>query len=254
MSVQAPVSEADSNAPVTVVWGTMVSLNASMDAFRSFLKDFKAKYRQQYDSEQPLDASHAHVYDDPETRVFESYMRKMRETSQTNLNLDMLDLASFPLTSKLFHQLQSYPQEIIPILDQVLKDEVLALADADLEDDGQFLEGQELRQRKDQISQISQSMFKVRPFGGDRTVNLRDLNPGGTHAARTFPRFPSLTQSHRHRQARLCQGIGHSRNASHPRHETWYATRPSSARVVADPRDVSLLPLLDLPPHRHCRN
>jgi DNA replication licensing factor MCM4 len=46
----------------------------------------------------------------------------MRITGQTNLNLDMTNLAAFPLTKKLERWLRNYPQEIVPICDQVLKE------------------------------------------------------------------------------------------------------------------------------------
>lgn len=49
-------------------------------------------------------------------------MRIMRQTGQTNLNLDMTNLIAFPPTRKLERWLRSNPQEIVPMCDQVLKE------------------------------------------------------------------------------------------------------------------------------------
>jgi DNA replicative helicase MCM subunit Mcm2 (Cdc46/Mcm family) len=58
-------------------------------------------------------------------------MRQIRITGETNLNLDMVNLAAFPPSKKLFRQLVKYPQDVIPAIDQVLKDLMLDVADAD---------------------------------------------------------------------------------------------------------------------------
>ena len=52
-------------------------------------------------------------------------LRKMRVTGQTNLNLDINDLEAFPLTKKLSRWIRTYPQEVVPMCDQVLKEYVL---------------------------------------------------------------------------------------------------------------------------------
>jgi DNA replication licensing factor MCM4 len=46
----------------------------------------------------------------------------MRITGQTNLNLDINDLEAFPLTKKLSRWIRTYPQEVVPMCDQVLKE------------------------------------------------------------------------------------------------------------------------------------
>ena len=46
----------------------------------------------------------------------------MRVTRQTNLNLDLQDLEAFPPTKKLASWIRTYPQEVVPICDQVLKE------------------------------------------------------------------------------------------------------------------------------------
>ena len=46
----------------------------------------------------------------------------MRQTGQTNLNLDMANLAAFRPTKDLERWLRMYPHEIVPMCDQVLKE------------------------------------------------------------------------------------------------------------------------------------
>ena len=65
----------------------------------------------------------------------------MRQTGQTNLNLDMVNLLSYPPCKKLFGQLQKYPQEVIPTMDQILKDLVLEIADEDQQAAAEGMEG-----------------------------------------------------------------------------------------------------------------
>lgn len=56
--------------------------------------------------------------------TFACSLRKMRITGQTNLNLDINDLEAFPLTKKLSRWIRTYPQEVVPMCDQVLKEYV----------------------------------------------------------------------------------------------------------------------------------
>lgn len=48
----------------------------------------------------------------------------MRLTRQTNLNLDLQDLEAYPTTKKLSQWIRTYPQEVVPMCDQVLKEYV----------------------------------------------------------------------------------------------------------------------------------
>lgn len=54
--------------------------------------------------------------------TFLDSLRKMRQTKQTNLNLDLQDLEAFPPTKKLARWIRTYPQEVVPMCDQVLKE------------------------------------------------------------------------------------------------------------------------------------
>jgi DNA replication licensing factor MCM4 len=175
------------------IWGTTIALQESMNLFTDFLRNFKPKYRAAYnkaakaaseddqDSLAPPAPAPNALYDNlsivkGDETLYLTYLRTMRITQQTNLNLDALNLLTFPSTKKLYHQLMAYPQEVIPIMDQVLKDLMIEIANEDAESIGDGFE-------KDLLIEDAREMagrvYKVRPFGGERSVNMRDLNPGG---------------------------------------------------------------------------
>ncbi|KAI7966364.1 hypothetical protein MJO29_002112 [Puccinia striiformis f. sp. tritici] len=176
----------------TVIWGTLVSLQDSMQTFRQFLQGFKKKYRLAFDLKIPLDD--AAMLSNADKLVYVDYMRKMRLTSQTNLNLDLINLLAFPATKNLYNQILNYPQELIPICDQVLKDCVIELAE---EDRDRIDLGSELIAGEEEVSEMEGKIYKIRPFGyagqspesGNSTtmgslgkvvhrgVNMRLLNP-----------------------------------------------------------------------------
>jgi len=161
-----------------------------MQTFRQFLQGFKKKYRLAFDLKIPLEDASMLVNGDK--LVYVDYMRKMRVTSQTNLNLDLINLLAFPPTKNLYNQILNYPQELIPICDQVLKDCVIELAEEDRDRgdlDSEAVVGDE------EIAEMEGRIFKIRPFGYagqspesvtsstadqpvHRGVNMRLLNPG----------------------------------------------------------------------------
>jgi DNA replication licensing factor MCM4 len=179
LSAQAAASDIPDNGVVRVIWGTDVNLMDSMSIFTDFIQNFKAKYRRAYDREHgdptAVAAFPEFNAEDGEKVVYEGYLRKMRLTSQTNLNLDALNLLAYPPSKKLFSQLVKYPQEIIPIMDQVLKDQMVQLAEEDQRDG---MDGMEGEIGDEEINEIIGRVYKVRPFGIP-CVNMRDLNPSG---------------------------------------------------------------------------
>lgn len=175
-----------------------------MAAFRWFLEDFRVEDRQQFDLRRLDEAQDeedrgmvelAYGKERPEKKMYQYYLERMRETGQTNLNLDVLDLLAFrdgqnKKTKDLeYHQLYrnliNYPQEIIPILDQVLKDCALDWAWNNLGGAANRVENTA------RAETMEGSVFKVRPFGGDRKVNMRELNPQGALVALCFVRARS---------------------------------------------------------------
>ena len=78
---------------------------------------------------------------------------------------------------KKFHaQLTKYPQEVIPAMDQVLKDLMLEIADLDQQEAREGMQG---AQGDAEIADIMGKVYKVRPFGFT-PLNMRDLNPSDT--------------------------------------------------------------------------
>ena len=179
------------------VWGTNISLQESMNAFRNFLRGFKPKYRGVFNATQAKQVVESGgiappamaLYDNlssakGEVVLYESYLQQLRLTGLTDLNLDMLNLLSYGPTKKLYNQLVNYPQEVVPILDHVLRDVMIELADEELESarvkhaEGTLAE-LELRVLEEEMRDMERRVFKIRPFGGEKTINMRDLNPGG---------------------------------------------------------------------------
>ncbi|GAA5881315.1 hypothetical protein JCM16303_000125 [Sporobolomyces ruberrimus] len=221
----------DDDGLVTVLWGTTVTIGASMKAFARFLKEFTCGDRQTYDPwrleqlrakrdglERELDeAQHrghldevatlrlridalisdsdvdfAYTKERPEKRLYQSYLARMRDTGQTNLNLDVIDLHAFRWQqimarqpgetlsrhdkdfSQLYRNFMLYPQELVPILDQQLKDSALEWA---CEEENLGFDGMERMENEQRAREMHQSVFKVRPYAGETRVNMRNLNP-----------------------------------------------------------------------------
>lgn len=187
----------DDNGLVRYIWGTNIHIQESMNDFRQFLRGFKPKYRGNYNAQQAkitVDAGGIApppmaLYDNLPARrgevvLYEEYLKQMRETGESVLNVDAVNLLAYPPTKRLYHQLMNYPQEMVPIMDQVLKDVMTEMADEELENcrtkraEDQISEF-ELRKMEEGVREVEGRVYKTRPFGGERTVNMRDLNPGG---------------------------------------------------------------------------
>ncbi len=175
-NLSARALPSDEPDEIRAIWGTTVNLTETMKAFRDFLKGFKPKYRAAYDREKGLKTRPFVTPDEGEVILYETYFRRMRQTGETNLNLDIVNLLAYPPAKKLHIQLLKYPQEVIPAMDQVLKDLMLDVAE---QDQLAGMEGMEGREGDEEISEILGRVYKVRPFGLP-SINMRDLNPSGT--------------------------------------------------------------------------
>ncbi len=175
-SLSAP-AQATEDEPdeIRAIWGTTVNLADTMKAFREFIKSFKPKYRVAHDRSLGLRTKAASSPAAVEVLLYEGYLRRMRVTGEANLNLDCENLRAFPPSRKLYGQLIKYPQEVIPAMDQVLKDIMLELAE---EDQAEGLEGMVGQEGEEEIADIMSKVYKVRPFGLP-AVNMRSLNPQG---------------------------------------------------------------------------
>ncbi|SOV04413.1 probable replication licensing factor MCM4 [Ustilago sp. UG-2017a] len=158
-----------------VIWGTNVSIGETMEMFRSFLRGFRLKYRWAHAKKlgEPLPPAATGNPAEGERLVYQGYLRRMRITDQTNLNLRISDLEAYPPSKRLKLQLIRYPQEMVPIMDQVLKDEMLEMAYEDQKEGRQGMGGD---MGLAEIELMETKLYKVRPYGAE-AINMRDLNP-----------------------------------------------------------------------------
>lgn len=208
-----------------VIWGTNISIQDSMSAFKNFLYNFARKYRMWADG-----ATEAETRDtaNAEKREYVVMLNNMRQLGVNTMNLDARNLKAYPSTRKLWHQLQAYPQEIIPLMDQTVKDVMVELAIKEVE----RLRAQSHRNQAhadnlnsapaipssdmmadnervppadfpDIVAEVETKAYKVLPFGLDRSVNMRDLDPADLDklvsikglVIRTTPIIPDMKEA-----------------------------------------------------------
>jgi len=187
------------------IWGTNVSIDDSLASFKDFLRNFTKKYRFIVDGI-PDDEEGAGIHEYIET------MQQMLELGITSLNLDMRNLKAYPPTKKLWQQAQDYPQDIISIMDQGIKDVMYELAEKEMsmQRPSQNSSGRptqrsrvlsseppipssdrvepepsprEIDTEVDLCLEVQRRSYTVRPFGLDATINMRDLDPKGMYYA-----------------------------------------------------------------------
>lgn len=195
-------SEADAlgGTDSRVIWGTNVSVIDTIATFRGFLKNYTKKYRMR------LDGMSEDQIIEEETADSKEYMDMLHEMlvlGTTGLNLDIRNLKAYPATEKLWQQVQYYPQEIIPLMDQTVKDVMVDIAEEEMKrqlasqsqstngnsqhpsssmplpsSDRGFTETpRPTPQVVDLALEVGTKVYKVRPYGIDKTINLRDLDP-----------------------------------------------------------------------------
>lgn len=215
-----------------IIWGTNVSIQDTMISFRKFLLNYTRKYRMWAGG-----ATEEETQSQPEVSNQKEYvemMRNMRRLGLTGLNLDVRNLKAYPPTLKLWHQLQSYPQEVIPLMDQLVKDVMVDEAAKELSEQRSRQQQQQRRSRlrngdvssepalpssdrnqtegfatgvepldQDIVADIESRIYKIRPFGLDKTINLRDLDPSDMDkmiavkglVIRTTPIIPDMKEA-----------------------------------------------------------
>ena len=92
LSAAPPTSEPDE---IRAIWGTNVNLQQTMHLFRDFLRGFKPKYRIAHDRAKGLPTRPLASPEEGEHLLYETYLRRMRQTGQTNLNVDMINVLSW---------------------------------------------------------------------------------------------------------------------------------------------------------------
>lgn len=195
-------SEADliGGSSTRIIWGTNISIQDTMSTFKEFLLGYQKKYRMWADgaTEEETSAPESGGND----REYVEMLSNMRHLGVTGLNLDVRNLKAFPSTVKLWHQLQAYPHEIVPLMDQTIKDIIVDQAEEEMA--RLRVEAQQSRVRlmpsssmpavpsseangqedqaaaiPDLIQEAETRLYKVKPFGLDKSVNMRELNPNG---------------------------------------------------------------------------
>jgi DNA replication licensing factor MCM4 len=193
-----------------LIWGTNISVTDSWSAFKDYLYNFQKKYRMVQDGElmegETLDVSHPGL-----EKEALAQLETMLELGTKCYYLDCRNLKAYPGTKKLWHQLQAYPSELVPLIDSAVKDALLELAekkmserraqssqqngqdrtrdsssmppppssDADNNMGGETPRPtqQSAPEIQDLYAEVESSSYRVRPFGLDRNINLRELNP-----------------------------------------------------------------------------
>ena len=205
-------AEALGGSSTRVIWGTNISIQDSMSAFKSFLYNFTTKYRLWGDG--ASDDETRRMGDAAEVKEYINMLNVMRQLGVTSMNLDARNLKAYPSTLKLWHQLHAYPQEIIPLMDQTVKDVMVELAYKEVErlrthsqrnqnhsrdlssappapSSDALSETGRMPQAEipDLVGEVETKAFKVLPFGLDSTVNMRELDPAGMSFSswRPFP-------------------------------------------------------------------
>jgi DNA replication licensing factor MCM4 len=112
-----------------------VNVETAMEAFRSFLNEF--------------------TFTGSQEPYYLHKLQQIHEAGQSNLNIDCGNLSAFAATRTLYSQLVHYPQEVVPIMDLVVHQELTSL----------FGEPQ------------SQRRVQVRTFNLKEVRPMRDLNP-----------------------------------------------------------------------------
>lgn len=189
-NINPGTSEADvlGGDSTRIIWGTNIALQDSINAFKNFLYNYATKYRLW--AEGATEDETRIMGDAAEEREYISMLNTMRQLGITSLNLDAKNLKAYPSTLKLWHQLHSYPQEIIPLMDQGVKDVMVELAGREMNQlrarnrpqaHARDVGSDALLQPEipDLVAEVETKIYKVLPFGLDSTVNMRELDPAG---------------------------------------------------------------------------
>lgn len=146
--------------PSRVLWGTNVAVSDCSNAFRDFIMLFKYKYRKLMEG--------GDIEPEDNKLYYVEQLNRMRELGVKGLNLDAKNLLSYPPTKKLYHQLLNYPQEVIPIMDQTIKDCMIQIA----------TDNNEFSTNPINIDDIESRVFTVRPYNINIVAKgMRELNP-----------------------------------------------------------------------------
>lgn len=199
-NVDPTTSEADAlgGPGKALVFGTTVSTEDVQASFGDFLRNFTKKYRMYHEGMSDEDIRNT---PDANSKPYLEALETMLLLGTSRLFVDMNDLKIYPPTRKLWHQLILYPQEIVMLVDQTLKEHIFDLATKSDQASQPTSRGQmDLSQSSEPAfpssdrpnspaasrvpnttleEQVVGTNYIVRPFGMEKTINLRELNPSG---------------------------------------------------------------------------
>ena len=189
-----------------IVWGTNISVADATSKASDFYRNFQRKYRMLLEGD--IDTTQGLPDDHPgHNKQYVDVMSAMLDFGTVNLNLDMRDVKAYPPTQKLWYQVQNFPAELLSVFDQALKDVMYELAEkrmSEMRSQPQQAGRGDTRMRDsssapplpdsdvdaatprphpdpvdvpDLLTEVESRTYKIRPFGLDKTINLRDLNP-----------------------------------------------------------------------------
>ncbi|KAI2613698.1 cell division control protein 54 [Hypoxylon fragiforme] len=209
------------------IWGTTVSIDDTYAAFKDFLRNFTKKYRMW---SLGMTTEETDAEPDATSKPYWEELQNMLILGQRILYVNVQDFKLYPPTRKMWHQIQHYPQEIVPLMDQSVHDLMIELAQAEMVKQRSQSNGASATQpsvpssdmhvpsseRGDepQSSQrppqgptleekVMDQTYMTRPFGLDEITNLRDLNPSDMDklicikglVIRTTPVIPDMKQA-----------------------------------------------------------
>ena len=105
-----------------------MSIDDTFASFKDFLRNFTKKYIMFRDG---YDDAAVKAAPDAESKPYWEALENMLVLGSVRLYLDVSDLNLYPPTRKLWHQLQAYPQEIVPVMDQSVHDLMVEIAGAE---------------------------------------------------------------------------------------------------------------------------
>lgn len=222
------MSDAFGGQDNATIWGTTVSIDDTYAAFKDFLRNFTQKYRMWHEGKttEETDADPAAT-----SKPYWEELQNMLILGQRILYVDIRDFKLYPPTRKIWHQIQHYPQEIVPLMDQSVHDVMIELAQAEMSkqrsqsngatatqrshvpsSDMQFpssergdepTQSQRAQQGPTLEEKVMDQTYMTRPWGLDDIINLRDLNPSDMDklicikglVIRTTPVIPDMRQA-----------------------------------------------------------
>ncbi|OTB05941.1 hypothetical protein M426DRAFT_319324 [Hypoxylon sp. CI-4A] len=210
------------------IWGTTVSIDDTYAAFKDFLRNFTKKYRMWSEG---MTTEETDADPDASSKPYWEELQNMLVLGQRILYVNIRDFKLYPPTRKIWHQIQHYPQEIVPLMDQSVHDIMIELAQAEMARQRSQSNGASATQRSSapssdmhvpssergdepQTSQrppqgpsleekVMDQTYMTRPYGLDAVINLRDLNPSDMDklicikglVIRTTPVIPDMKQA-----------------------------------------------------------